>query len=190
MHSNAQEYWYDILWYNNGNLDIGEIYCDGRDAPRYLGSPGYYSSVAYDWGGGDSVSSYNNKIWATPAPYQTQTPYQVGDIDTIVEENCSAGVDCSGFISNVWELGTKEGTCSLYDYACYLSGVGDLNSGDIMIECNNHVVLYAYTGSTGVYAYESTTNHSFDRVMYDWEPWSRYNGYDMMRFNNSCNECP
>jgi len=111
-------------------------------------------------------------------------------VDTSSWESCSKGVDCSGFVSNVWELGHKYGTCSLKYVTCKLDATDDLKAGDILNDCSNHVVLYRYQGSGGVYAYESTKNHSYDRVVYDWEPWSRYNGYEPRRYEESCEGCP
>ena len=36
--------------------------CVGRTQPRYLGQPGTYGSVPYDWGGADTVSGFNGAI--------------------------------------------------------------------------------------------------------------------------------
>jgi hypothetical protein len=182
MQDNARDYYYNWTYYSDWNIDSGEPpNCQNRDEPRYFGSAGYYYSVSYDWGGGDSVADYNWLIY---------NDYQAGDIDTNTTTSCSRGVDCSGFISNVWEIGSKQSTCTLSSYTCDIDDLDDLEGGDILNDCGNHVVLFWYEGSGGVYAYEATTNHQYDRVVYDWEPWSRYNGYGGERFEDSCDACP
>jgi len=71
MQSNARDYYYNRIYYSDENINGS---CSGRGKPRYFGAPGFYYSVAYDWNGGDSVSSYN---W-----YMVQEDEQAGDIDT------------------------------------------------------------------------------------------------------------
>lgn len=98
-------------------------------------------------------------------------------------------MDCSGFISRVWWLNGKYRTCTLPLVSCLLGSLDDLEFGDILNKCEDHVVMYSNEGG-GVYAYESTVNHSYDRVVFDWEPWSRYNGYEPRRYHDKCGGCP
>lgn len=50
--------------------------CAGRGKPRYIGGAGTYSSVAYDWGGWDTVSGYNGIC--TPTPTRLATSILLG----------------------------------------------------------------------------------------------------------------
>src|SRR5205085_139466 len=97
--------------------------CPGRGKPRYLGNTaGYFPSVPYDWGGYDSVSSFNNFMSAG---------YQAGDIDSNTIESCSKGVDCSGFVSNVWASGRY--TTSTVSSISLPVTQSQLQTGDIII---------------------------------------------------------
>lgn len=153
--------------------------CSGRGKPRYLGGAGTYSSVSYDYGGFESVSGFN--------AYMSPGTYQAGDIDTAASESCSKGVDCSGFVSRVWQLTSKYGTCTLEGISTQLSSTSQLLRGDIMNKCNEHTMVFvSFNGSTGFYDYEATTYNSYDRVVYITSTWTRVSSYLPRRYTNVC----
>jgi hypothetical protein len=151
--------------------------CSGRSKPRYIGGAGVYPSVAYDWGGWDTVSGYNG--------YMYPNTYQAGDINTSME-SCSRGTDCSGFVSRVWQLPYKYSTRTLPNVSWQLPSVSYLQPGDIMNKVDSHVVLFSGFGANGIYDYESTTYNAYDRVVYIYSSWSRLSGYVPRRYNNVC----
>ncbi len=55
-----------------------------------------------------------------------------------------------------------------------------------MNKCNDHVVLFNSQATNGIYAYESTTYNSYDRVVYMFSSWSRLSGYEPRRYYNVC----
>ncbi len=136
MISVASGYTGNSKYLNSTNTDGA---CSGRGKPRYIGGPGTYPSVAYDWGGWDTVSAYNG--------YMDPNTYQAGDINTAGSESCSRGTDCSGFVSRVWDLSSYRRTCSipgwpgLESVSCQLKGTSCLQKGDILNKCEVHVVL-------------------------------------------------
>lgn len=172
MEANARAFLDNSTWYNQNAL-TGT--CAGRTPPRHLGrTPRTISSVAYDWGGFDSVADYNRLI----AAGQT-----AGDIDTRAEESCSRGVDCSGLVSRAWGLTSKKSTCSLADVSHVIS-TQSLQKGDVLTRCGDHVVMVESLATNGVNAYESTLYGSMDRVVYINSSWSRLSGYTPRRYNN------
>lgn len=156
--------------------------CAGRTAPRYLGtSAGNKTSVPYDWGGNDSVSAYNS--------FMSQG-YQAGDILTCnngCAESCSKGVDCSGFVSQVWGLSSKYSTTTLPNISTQLLDVRSLQMGDILNLYNSHVVIFNGMENGGIDAWESTVYGSQDRVVYGYVSWTRLSGYVPYRYNGVCN---
>ena len=169
---------------NTSNTDGA---CSGRGKPRYLGAAGTYISVAYDWGGFDSVSGYNG--------FMDPGTAQAGDIDTNNPatspkgvESCSKGVDCSGFVSRCWGRTTKWGTGDIASNAntTLLSGTNQLQKGDVVNQSGNHTAMFSYATSNGAMWYESTTFNNYDRVILTYHDWSYYGGYEPRKYNGVC----
>lgn len=167
--------------------------CNGRGKPRYIAGPGTYASVPYDWGGFDTVNSYNSAMHPNS--------YQAGDIDSCNPmcwdprqqrwvccgvEGCSRGVDCSGFVSRCWGLATKHSTWTLPSVSCALRSTSCLVAGDILNRPGVHVVLFSAFASNGIQAYEATTANRFDRVVYRYLPWGSLAGYVPRRYCSVC----
>ena len=178
MMSVASGYTGNSKYLNSTNTDG---YCPGRCKPRYIGGPGTYPSVPYDWGGWDPPGSYNSYM---------DNGKQAGDAPrsgcSATVESCSRGTDCSGFVSRAWGLSYKHSTCTLESVSCQLKGVSCLQKGDILVKCGVHTVLVKIRGTNGVYAYESTTYNAYDRVVYLFSYWSRFSGYTPRRYCNVC----
>lgn len=180
MINTAFGYLSNLKYLNNTNINGA---CSNRTKPHYLTIPGNYNSVSYDWGGFDTVSAWNN--------YMTNN-YQAGDIDTTggdAGEGCSRGVDCSGYVSRVWGLASKYGTCGLETISTQLSGTSQLLRGDIMNRCSptpRHTIVFDSFGINGMYGYESTTYNNYDKVMGTFRLWSDISNYVPRRYNNVC----
>jgi hypothetical protein len=126
MESKGFEYVNSATWLSKKNMDRANTRCEGRGVPRYFSeakttpkanrdavcsgdSPGTgyecIRSVPYDWGGADTVASYQKAMGKN---------LQSGDIDTklpVAEnagntgiESCSHGTDCSGFVTRAWDI--------------------------------------------------------------------------------------
>ncbi len=134
--------------------------------------------MPYDWGGWDSVSGYNG--------YMDPGTAQAGDINTAGVESCSKGVDCSGFVTRVWQLTSKYSTSTLPKISMRLASTADLKPGDILNDAGSHVVLFSGLAANGVWDYESTQYNAVDRVVYMFSSWTRLNGYLPRRYNNVC----
>jgi hypothetical protein len=177
MLATANQYKNNSKYLNAINTDGA---CTGRGKPRYIGGAGTYPSVAYDWGGFDTVSGYNG--------YMDPNTYKAGDINTAGTESCSRGVDCAGFVSRVWALSTYHNCTALADpiLSCPLYATTYLRRGDIMDDPGHHVVWFDTTASGGIYDYESTTDSSYDRVVRMYSSWTRLSGYTPLRYCNVC----
>ena len=160
-------------------------YCLGREQPRYLTNPGTYWSVPYKCCGFNTVSEYNSGMSPGTA--------QAGDINTTCDypgRTCARGVDCSGFVSRCWDLNDHYGTCNIEQVSTKLNSLSDLNHGDILRKCNVHVVLFhlfsRQSGQEGVMCWESTKTNNYDRVVYQFRPWTQLSGYEPRQYNNIC----
>lgn len=110
-------------------------------APDYHSQfpPGDYLGVAYNWGGFDSLFQFDQKIadgeGAGNPPYSTVY-------------SCTAGVDCSGFVSQAWHTSGKYGTWGLEDISTAID-VGARLPGDVFNQAGYHVALYVDTLANG-----------------------------------------
>ncbi|HKP36419.1 MAG TPA: hypothetical protein VJT71_06140 [Pyrinomonadaceae bacterium] len=157
--------------------------CGGRTKPRYLGAtPGLSPSVAYDWGGADSLKLYLEKL------AQNRT---AGDINTKGVEECSTGVDCSGFVTRCWGFkdGTKYGTATLPNISVEIT-ILQLTLGDILNYPKKHVVMFDRfaddPSGKGIMNWESTTTNGVDRVVFRRSNWTRLQGYVARRYKKVC----
>ena len=167
--------------------------CTTRTKPRYLGAPGLYSSVPYAWGLADDIDDFKGFMDGG------ENGFFAGDIDDPNPSNCGRGVDCSGFVSNAWHLGSHYGTCSLDTISEPLAGFSDLQPGDIMNKCSTtprHVVLFAGFGNggsgQGMFGYEATTYLNQDKVTWTFRNFAELTAYTPRKYNNACykNELP
>jgi len=175
--SNANAYLNNYKYLSSINIDQDKIYCSNREKPSYLGGADYYSSVPYDWGGDDTVSTFNSKM---------SSGKQAGNTDTTVKLSCSFGVDCAGFVFRTWGL-SNHGTCGFFDEELTEGITQDqLKKGDVVVKCNSHAVLYISTGSAGINNVESTQLNNYDRVLYRYSFWSRFSGYSFRSYRELC----
>lgn len=156
--------------------------CSGRVRPHYIDhGAAEYGSVAYDWGGFDTVEDYN--------AFMAQGK-QAGDMPTSISDPptpCSKGVDCSGFVSRCWGLTTKQSTSTIHTVSFKID-LRDLRPGDILNMAGSHVTLYHHEDANGVWAFEATAWGNRDRVIYRPHPWSYYDGFHARRFNDVCSD--
>jgi len=151
--------------------------CEGRRKPHYIAGAGEYSSVAYDWGGFDTVETYNQLMSENK---------MAGDITSVGEAPCSRGVDCSGFVLRCWGFTDRSGlsTATLPNISTEVS-ILQLLPGDILNRPGDHVILFDKSDGKGVWAWEATTG-GFDRVIYRSTRWRRWLGYTARRYKQVC----
>ncbi len=169
----ARSYVNNSVYLSSTNIDGA---CSGRGKPVYLGSPGTYPSVPYDWGGFDSLKQFNDYM---------ASGSQAGDVDTSGVESCSKGVDCSGFVSRCWQTSSKYGTSTISSISYTLSSFDQLIAGDAFNRSSYHIMLFNSFSGSGAYVYESTTG-GHDRVVYQYRNSDVYNSYTPIRYHDLC----
>jgi hypothetical protein len=93
--------------------------------------------VPYDWGGTDSIERFDEKI---------KQGYVAGNIGGTFwssgARRVTAGVDCSGLVSNVWNLGRHVGTSELPEVTERVATLDQMRIGDALLLPDHHVALY------------------------------------------------
>lgn len=148
---------------------------------RYVGQ--YVKGLAYNWGGFDTIERFEDRI--------NEGRVAGNDLKTIHESQYIrtdfAGVDCSGFVSLVWETPTYTGQTSKYGtstlpYISYSIGWDELEAGDILLKSGHVRVFEKYNSDGTMMVYESTTSGSIDGVTY--RALSRNDDYTPSRYDH------
>jgi len=148
---------------NWDNCSGGGVIRENWRLPRYLANRvnQVIQEVPYAWGGYQSISNFTNRLnqgnWA-------------GNICGQEVRNNVAGVDCSGFVSQVLQLGGHYTTTTLGQMANRIDW-SQLRAGDFLMN-GGHVMLFEKFDNGrnvdgGVWVYESTMRNGVDRVIYN-----------------------
>jgi hypothetical protein len=102
-----------------------------------LRTPVAMRGVPYDWGGNDSLERFDDKI---------ERGFIAGNIGGTFwspgSRRVTAGVDCSGLVSNVWHLDHHAGTSELPDLTEPVARLDRMRVGDVLLRPDHHVALY------------------------------------------------
>ena len=102
-----------------------------------LRTPVAMLGVPYDWGGNDSLEQFDDKI---------KRGFIAGNIGgtfwSAGSRRVTAGVDCSGLVSNVWHLDHHAGTYELPDLTDPVDQLHHMHIGDVLLLPDHHVALY------------------------------------------------
>ncbi len=122
-------------WYcypaNIWDRDCGDVHVK---TPAWV-TVGNNISVPYMWGGFSSIPQFDQGI---------NNGVSAGDCDTHgngAGSSCAVGVDCSGFVSRAWGLGTKYSTRSIPNISTQYPSYDDLKPGDVVNYAGHHVRL-------------------------------------------------
>jgi hypothetical protein len=126
--------------------------------------------VPYDWGGGDTPEVFDSKLKQGQA---------AGSHSRHGVTGCTAGIDCSGFVTTCWGFrGHPYSTSNLRKIAgrSKANWFTDMKPGDAFNKPGSHVVLFAGYHENGTpYIYEASG--ALGRVVYRNVSWSYLKGY-------------
>jgi hypothetical protein len=157
-----------------------------RRANRYATCPqitAYVSDFAvndtiiglpYDWGGMDGPEAFDGRLALGLA---------AGSHARHGSSSCTAGVDCSGFISIAWGSKRKYGTATIAEIGVVprYNWFQDMEPGDALVKPGDHIVLFAgYNQDGRPIVYEASgTYHRVVRRVWDW---ARLTGYYPLQY--------
>ncbi len=168
----AWDYLYDSWYCSGANYSRS---C-GDYLPRYVKSSGKsYKAVPYCWGGFDTASQFNQDM---------KNGLDAGDTNTTGGKRwCTSGVDCSGFVSRCWGLGSKQSTRTLPGFA-YSVSKSKMRLGDAYIRPGVHTMMFRYFTSGGAQLFEATKGHAYDRVVTHAWTTAELGSYGAYRYRN------
>ena len=170
---------YATLHYYVAKKNIDASNCPNSICPDPVA--GWKTGIVYCWGGDNTTSQFLYRLKEEDAVYGNKKTWSPTSYDS-----CSAGVDCSGFVSNTW-TSPRMDTNEFWDISDSID-YEDLRMGDA-INKNGHIRLFDYYVSNleTIMIYESTSgggtlwkcvHRSLSRSSY-------FRGYTPIRYNHT-----
>jgi len=136
-------------------------------------SPGTYTALPYDWGGYMYPDEFDDQI---------DEGYGAGSHSWHGVLSCTAGVDCSGFLSSTWEA--PHNSTSTFHNITHEIALSQIDRADAFNKAGSHCVLFAHETGAGVpIFYEAAGTPDKVRVNGD-SGWSYLSGYDVVRYDD------
>jgi hypothetical protein len=132
--------------------------------------PGDYVGLPYDWGGYMTLFEFDQQI---AQGYGAGS--SVGD-----ELDCTAGLDCSGFVSKCWDTGHY--STSSFDQISTAIAQTSLLPGDALNQAGYHVVLYSHALANGDPVYFEAMGYNVHLNASG--GWSSVSGFTPRRFES------
>lgn len=145
-----------------------EVWCADDWESDY--APGTYVGLPYDWGG-----------WVTLDEFDAQIAdgYGAGSHSWHGVLSCTTGVDCSGFVSQLWDSGHY--STSTFDEVADDIGWEELERGDALNDPGSHMVLYTHQSEAGWPVFYESAGSSGVRLNSS-AGWSYVDGYQPIRY--------
>jgi MYXO-CTERM domain-containing protein len=142
--------------------------CSSSYASVYL--PGDYVGLPYDWGGYMTLFEFDQQI---------AQGHGAGSYDSDGILDCTAGLDCSGYVSQCWDT-WHHGTTMLPS-SCTTIAQSALLPGDAMNQAGYHVLLYSHSLASGEPVFYEAAGYNVHVNLYG--GWSNVSGYTPLRYN-------
>jgi hypothetical protein len=162
----ARDYTYHEWYCSADNLVVD---CSNDWESDY--SVGWVTGLPYDWGGYYTLPEYDQAM---------ADGLGAGSHSWHGVLNCTAGVDCSGFVSKAWDT-YHNSTSTMYGVSFPIPSSG-LTRADALNKAGSHIVLFAHETAAGrPVVYESAGATVEINTQTNW-----YNlgGYEPIRYDN------
>jgi hypothetical protein len=147
---------------------------DWKEDQRVTGLP-------YNWGGIDSPEEFKTKL---------ENGLAAGSHSRYGVSQCTAGIDCSGFVAFCWGLRAHQYTTrNIREIAGRpkYNWFTDMKPGDALNKAGEHVVLFAgYNPDGTINIFEASGPAG--RVIYHQTTWSRLKGYLPLQYKSIADE--
>lgn len=160
------------VWTSSASNQDADACYDGDYESDY--PPGEYTGLPYDWGGYVTLAEFDDEL---------DEGYGAGSHSWHGSLWCTTGVDCSGFVSMIWET-DHYATSTFADGPTHEIGWDELTRADAVNDAGSHVVLFAHETDAGwPVFYEAAGSASKVRINAA-SGWSYLDGYQPIRFDD------
>lgn len=131
--------------------------------------PGDFVGMAYNWGGYQTLMDFDARIAAGQAAGAQPS-------DGVL--SCTAGVDCSGFVSMMWKA-SHHTTSNMADL-CTSVAAADMLPGDVYNKAGYHVAMFYALQSSGEPSFYEAYGYNVNYDVYG--GFSHVDGYTPLRY--------
>lgn len=142
--------------------------CSSEYASTY--DPGTWRGLPYDWGGYMTIAEYDDQL---------ASGYGAGSHSWHGILSCTAGLDCSGFVSKVWGIGHYS-TSTFHNAATDIS-IGSVKRADAFNDAGSHMVLHTYETAAGAPVFYEASGGADKTRLNSTSGWSYLSGYQAIR---------
>lgn len=136
--------------------------------------PGEYVGLPYDWGGYVTLDEFDDQI---------DDGYGAGSHSWHGVLSCTTGVDCSGYVSMLWET-DHYATSTFDDGPTHEIGWGELTRADAVNDPGSHVVLFAHESDAGWPVYYEAAGGPSKVRLNTTGGWGYLDGYQPIRYDH------
>jgi hypothetical protein len=133
---------------------------------------GTHRGLPYDWGGYYTIEEYDAAI---------ADGLGAGSHSWHGILSCTAGLDCSGFLSQVWDA--PHNSTSTFHTVTSDIAVTDLLRADAVNDAGSHVVLYTYETDAGMPVFYEAAGSAQRTRLNSGSGWSYLDGYQPIRYD-------
>ncbi len=135
--------------------------------------------IAYDWGGMDGIEEFAGKL---------SRDYAAGSHSWHGVTDCTAGLDCSGFVSRCWGFTRPEDKFGTMDVRTIAgrpkyNWYSDMKPGDALVKPGSHIVLFAGYREDGNPMIYEASGSAGRIILNERSTWSRYIGYYPLQYH-------
>ncbi len=170
----SRDYCYHEWDCSSDNLTVD---CSNSWSSDY--SVGTYIGLPYDWGGYYTLPEFDAALAAGEG---------AGSHSWHGILSCTCGVDCSGFVSEVWQT-AHYSTSTLYQCSYEISS-SDLTRADALNDPGSHVVLFAHETDAGSPIFYEASGSASKVRLNSSASWGYLSGYAPTRYDNITNGTP
>jgi len=150
-----------------GSENLTASCADGSWVPA-VSSTGPQLGLPYCWGGWVTIDQFDQQI---------ADGYGAGSMPYGLFLGCTTGVDCSGYVSQLWQHPVKLGTATIPNVSVEIDTT-EMLPGDVFNAAGSHVIMYLGEEPNGeVLVTESTTSSACMGVCRRARSWSVFSGY-------------
>jgi hypothetical protein len=133
---------------------------------------GTWRGLPYDWGGYYSLDEFDAAI---------ADGLGAGSHSWHGILSCTAGVDCSGFVSELW--GSGHYATSTFSAVTHAIALADIEKGDAFNDPGSHITLYTYETAAGSPIFYEAAGSASRVRLNGHSGWSYLDGYQPIRYD-------